>query len=416
MNRFLNLIITILVIGVVIVCGIIIYRYATFKAHTITFHLNGASTISKSKIKCKRSINGCVITLPKVQRDDGVVLGYSLNKDDKEAKYKPGDRVLINNNQNLYAISYRDIVVTINQNNVDYLEKDKVNCLAYNEDVSCKIKMPLFNKKGYQLEGYSEKTSVTSALNNYFQGQEYDFDKNMTLYPNYNNVRYGNKKMVYEIQETYIVANNTIVDFEKGCSQDVINTYKKIVDDIYQKMPYYFLGTKINILTRKTFLNVWGGGGNILGVNYSKDVNDYPLSRTLDVLSSYGDDWMDKYYVLTHELGHSIDFYYGYGINHPKPITSNYYTTGGNQAIANQSDIKNLYNKYRLLRASARPLRDYAYKNINEFVAESFAYYFLTFTVPTKGYDVSEYPSDLKNTIEKYLCITKNNYDLTKCT
>ena len=122
---------------------------------------------------------------------------------------------------------------------------------------------------------------------------------------------------------------------------------------------------------------------------------------------------MDKYYVVTHELGHSIDFYYGYGINHPKPITKNYYTFNGNQSIANQNDIKNLFSKYKLSRN--RPLRDYAYKNINEFIAESFAYYYLSFIVPTKGYDVSKYPDDLKQTIEKYFCIAENNYELSKC-
>ena len=248
MNKILNFIITSLAIGVVIVLGIIIYRYITFKAHTITFHLNGATEITKNRIKCKKSISGCVITLPNVERTDGTVIGYSLNKDDIEAKYQPGDKVLIDKNQDLYAISYRDIVITIENNSVDYLEKNKINCMAYNENTSCKMTMPMFNKKGYQLEGYSTKTQVASALNNYFQGQEYEFDHNMTLYPNYNNVRYSSKKVTYDIQETYIVGN-TIVDFENGCSQDVIDTYKRIIDDIHQKVPYYLLGTKINVLT-----------------------------------------------------------------------------------------------------------------------------------------------------------------------
>ena len=415
MGRILNHLIVILVIILLIIGGFILYKYITFEKYTITFTLNGASYINSKQKTCSFSLRGCIIELPQVVRDDGTIIGYNFDKDAHDAKYYPGDKLSINKDYDLYAISYKEIVISIDKNNTDYLEKDKLNCVVYNTGTSCKIKMPLFNKKGYQLEGYSEQKEIGSALKSYFQNQEYEFDHSMTLYPNYNSKRSDKKSIVYNTNEVYFVKDNsTIMEFENGLSQNTISNYKKIVDDIYNHWPYYFTGTKISIISSNTFQNVWGGNGSILGVNYSKGAsNDYPISRSLDAIVLSKNDYMTNYYVLVHELGHSFDQYYGYALNKPKVITKDYYSKYSTHSIGAQSDMLSLYNKYKVM--YTRPLRKYAYTSIHEFVAESFAYYYLTFVVPTEGYDSAKYPNDLKQVVEKYLCVAKHDYDTSQC-
>ena len=98
-----------------------------------------------------------------------------------------------------------------------------------------------------------------------------------------------------------------------------------------------------------------------------------------------------------HDLTHSWDSYFkaAYGT-----------------ALSDTSDFKNLYNKYA--NASKRPLRDYAYTNMSEFVADVYAwYYFLyidTNNPPTVIKNNTYYPSDMKKVMEKYIKIAKNGY------
>ena len=416
MNRVLNILIIILTIGILFVGGIIAYRIISFQKHTISFKLNGATSITSDRITCKLSLQGCIIELPDVTRTDGNIIGYSFNKDDHTAKYHPGDKLLIKNDYDLFSISYKEIVVSIDKNGTDYLEKDSLKCTLFNEDKSCKLKLPFFNKKGYQTLGYSTSKTPTSTYNSYFQNEEYEFKENIKLYPNYTSTRGKKENRVYQVQDAYILDNKLAMEFDKSVSQTTINDYKKIINDLNKHMPYYLTGTKITIFNEAEFVSRWGGNGSVLGINYSVNASkdDYPLSRSLDILAASRIDYMKKYYILVHELGHSFDFYYGYGVNKPIEITTDYASDSGKQSIASQSDIKVLYNKYKKMGDSA-PLRDYAYTNIHEFVAEALAYYYMTFTVPTAGYKQDKYPTELKQVIEKYLCIDKNNYNEKVC-
>lgn len=415
MSRILNYIIVFLVIGILIVGGIIAYKLISFEEHTVTFYLNGATTIANKRVTCEFSFKGCIIELPMVTREDGIIIGYSFDKDSHTANYKPGDKIKVDDDYKMYAISYKNVVITIDRNNTSYLEKDKLSCIMYNSDESCKLKMPMYNKIGYQLEGFSESKDVSRANSSYFQNQEYEFNDSKTLYPNYTSKRSGKHNVVYNSGNQYIVENKNIMEFEDNIDKDIIEEYKGIFNRINQLTPYYLNGTKVTVLNYNTFNGIWGGRGNVLGINYSYNgsKDDIPVSRSVDVLYLSKLTHAERYYTLVHELGHSFDFYYGYGIDRPSKITDIYISATGSKSISSQSDIKSLYNKYKNNRQ--RPLRDYAYTNVYEFTAESFAYYYLTFIDPTTGYSASKYPTDLKTTIEKYLCVAKNNYDPTKC-
>ena len=119
--------------------------------------------------------------------------------------------------------------------------------------------------------------------------------------------------------------------------------------------------------------------------------------RSVDVRCS-PNSFNDYYATMVHEMAHSWDFYYGL-------------KTGKN--ISSQNDIINLFSKYS--KAKNRPFRDYSYSNIYEFVADMMRYYYFKYYVPTYGFKSSVYPSDIKKALEKYICISKNDYQEDKC-
>ena len=104
------------------------------------------------------------------------------------------------------------------------------------------------------------------------------------------------------------------------------------------------------------------------------------------------------YATIVHELAHTWDFYYGSVI--------------GND-ITEQSDIVNLFNKYRNMHN--RPFRDYSYTDIKEFFADMVRYYYLKYIDPINSYKNLDYPLEVKKVLEKYICISSNDYDKNMC-
>ena len=107
----------------------------------------------------------------------------------------------------------------------------------------------------------------------------------------------------------------------------------------------------------------------------------------------------DYYATMVHEMAHSWDFYYANRL-------------GSN--ISSQNDIINLYSKYKDMKSN-RPFREYSYSNIYEFFADMVRYYYFKYYVPKSDFKELNYPSDIKNTLERYFCIAMNDYKEDKC-
>ena len=106
-----------------------------------------------------------------------------------------------------------------------------------------------------------------------------------------------------------------------------------------------------------------------------------------------------SYYLHTivHELIHSWNSYY-------RAVWGEYLT--------DNSDFIQLYNKY--VNDPNRPLRNYSYSDMAEFVADVYAWYYFLYIDPSEQPNIvinsSYYPKDMKNTIEKYIKISQNGY------
>ena len=348
------------------------------------FNLNGASSIENRGLRCRIIDGSCTITLPSAMRIGGVVLGYSDNANDKEAKYRLGETITLNDSLTLYVISYAPLKLTIEANDVDYLEKESVICNLYNNDKSCKVTVPKYNKVGYENKGYStSKDSLTGFI---YANEEYDLYKDTTIYPIYNT---SSRKKILNITKI-LTYENSFIEIENGCTENVYKEFLKYLDSIKKNVPFLLLGNKISFVTDKSFDSIWGK--SYVGMNFG------PRSlRSVDIrCSNYS--YNDYYATMVHEMAHSWDFYFAtkFGSN-----------------ISSQSDVINLFNKYK--NTSNRPFRDYSYSSIYEFVADMMRYYYFKYYVPKTGFSNLNYPQDIKKVLEKYICISKNNYDDKKC-
>ena len=352
--------------------------------YKIVFNLNGATSIENKVSKCKIKNSSCSIILPNATKEDGVVLGYSTNKNDTMAQYKIGDTLVLEDNLELYVISFKNLALTIDKNGVDYLETGKLYCKIYNEEKECSVKVPNFNKVGYENKGYSTSRESVSGFK--FPGDDYILNVDTTIYPIYSTS--ARKRSLY-IAKTFTY-QDSFIEVESGCSESVYNEFLKYLDEIKVHSPYLLLGNKIAFVTDKSFDEIWGK--SYVGMNYG------PKSlRSVDIRCSNKTS-NDYYATMVHEMAHSWDFYYA---------------TKFGDNISSQNDIVNLYSKYK--DDKNRPFRDYSYTSIYEFIADMMRYYYFKYEVPRGGFSGLSYPIDLKNSLEKYICISKNNYDESKC-
>ena len=251
-NKVLSVLIYILIFAILIVSGIFVYQAHLFKRYAITFELNGVESIDNTVTECTMSLKGCYVILPKATRDNGVVLGYNLNPDYEIARYKEGDIVYLQEDTTLYVISYAIRKVTIEKNNVDYLEKNTVSCNAYNKNKGCTVQMPNFNKLGYKNAGYStQKNSTDKTAGTYFPNEEYVISKDLKLYPKYSNDRRGETR-TYSTSQIYQI-KGTFVESQKNTPQSTNALYKGYLDEISKQAPYLFAGSKITLLEKSTF-------------------------------------------------------------------------------------------------------------------------------------------------------------------
>ena len=345
-------------------------------SYKVTFNLNGANMIEHKSVRCKIEENGCKVTLPNSTRKNGVVLGYSENKDDTEAKYALNSTITITNNMNLYAISYQEHTLKIEKNGVDSLEKDTVKCKAYNENRNCKVVLPKYNKIGYEIKGYS--TSIESLVGFVYADDEYEISSDTVMYPLYST---SSRKRALNITKVFTY-QDSIIEVEQGCTESIYNNYLKYMDEMSKHVPFLLLGNKITFVSDNSFNTIWGK--TYVGMNFGPKT-----LRSVDIRCS-NKVYNDYYATMVHEMSHSWDFYYA------KRMGTN---------ISSQSDVINLYNKYK--GTKNKPFREYSYSNIYEFFADMVRYYYFKYYVPQPAFKNLNYPSDIKKTLEKYICIAK---------
>ena len=455
LGTILNYLIVFLVIGIAIVIGLLAFGQKDFikqddvKKYTVTIMPNGALINGSDHITCEPTANGCSVVLPFFSRQNGEVIGYNLTANDTTAHFKIGERINLENDLILYAISSKKNTVTI-FNDYDYIDKNEISCVTYNNEKTCQIELPRFNKIGYQNIGYSTGKETFSneklAYAEYVPGLKYNLSESILLYPKYE--AYHGIRNVNYIDKI----GNVFLESGKDVSNQNVELYKRYLREIYAKAPYLFNGTKITLLSENVYNSFWSSNHVVLAAgityNYSGSYGRIPLKNTIDLKTNFEQlkkaapefsknekDDEYKYKSLIHEMVHSWDSYYSFLIGkiNPNEISaqnadivkdSSYYHDNRHSSLSSQADIKAIYNTYsgmykKLSLTNNTPNSDlfstHSLSNEGEFIADAFACYYLKYIVPTGKYANAYYPDDLKRIIEKYICIAKNNYNSNGC-
>ena len=370
------------------------YYAISFKEVEAYFKSNGADTISSTTEKCTyyNDENGCNIVTPDIYREGWTIVGWHSNQNAVETTIKKNSEMTLKNTTTYYAITYKEVTVTLEKNNADSLatcqKETNTGCIAtckiYNQNTSCNVRLPYIYSKGNEVQYYST-TSNPSTKSGYTPALPITIKSNVKLYAIVDN-RY--RKYTYSIIKTKKYGY-TVFETESGCPSSVYNNYYSFTDRAYSKVPYIFRASKVTFSGNNTFNDTWG---NYSGMTYGGGLG----YRNVDVKcpTSYS-----SYYnhTIIHELVHSWD---------------NYYKALKGITISENSDVIALYNKYK--NAGSKPLRDYSYTNYAEFIADMYSwYYFLYIDTKEKPNIVLQntyYPSDMKKVVEKYISIAKNGY------
>ncbi len=393
----------IIIILLILAALVLIFVFAKnlLKSYDVKIYLNGADAVEE-EMKCTSDYLGhCTLTLPSAQRNDGEVLGYSKIVDSRDAEYKIGQTIELEEDTVLFVISKKDNELKIDTSDIDELSvsSDELKCSTYNAENKCSITVPLFNKRGYENMGYSEKKGSDKIT--VHPGDKYQGGK--TLYPVY--VKWPNDK-VYSVKDSFPLSN-AYVDVESGCPADIVDAYTEYVKAIDEKWPFLFHGQKIVFHGEEAFYQFTGFGKTVGGATYTNS-SMAPLTVKCIMPSS---STYDVYMVFVHELAHSFDMEY-----------EKYFK----KRISSESDIKSLYSKYKNY-STNRPLSLYAFVGTGaydatiEFFAELMAYYYLNVVdteyklIEGKRYYRGNFPDDMKAVVEKYVCIGMNNFDKSKC-
>ena len=430
-GKILNILIVILTMLVILSGTSMAYLFFTRETYTVTFNLNGADSVDAQSLECTSYLNGCTITIPNVTRNNGKAVGFSYGTSDTIARFVPGDQLLVSDDMNLYAVSYSENTLKIDTSSIDFVEQNEVKCGYYNNDKSCKVALPRFNKIGYVNVGYSTTSKNTSGKIDveYIAPLEYTITSDVTLYP---------KPGLYKSTKAYstnykgLVYGN-FVEADKIASDSIVNKYKKYLEEINAKAPYLLVNIKYNLLSESQFDQYWGDGEStgILGVTYNANQTGPTKHEVIDIKYNYsgysGAEAVNEYYhVFVHEIAHSWDSYYPYGLKRMKPDTINssneknhesseYYKDYYDSRISQHQDIVDLYDKYKAMPEAQRPISDYAYTKRSEFFAEAMSFYYLKYIVPTGKYANISYPEELKKVIEKYICVATHDYHNKGC-
>ena len=148
----------------------------TLKEYKVTIKSNG-SNIKDTVLSCTTKDNFCKVNLPEIKREGYEIIGFSTKRNDTKKEYSSKEKIKINNDIILYAITKRKAEVTL----IDKNDKNILSCDIYNEAEKCKVKLP--NKEDISFRGWNNQAS--EKMIKYKPNEEVNISNDITLYSVY---------------------------------------------------------------------------------------------------------------------------------------------------------------------------------------------------------------------------------------
>ena len=153
----------------------------TRKEIKVTYNSNGA-TLSGGKENCYiyNKDTKCKIKTPTITRSGWEGVGYSDNANATTAAYGQSQDIEISSNINLYAITSKKVIITLDKNGATSIGKNSIECSIYNSSNSCTVTLPTITITGGNVIGWSDDKNSTTAQ--YKVNEKISVSNNKTLY------------------------------------------------------------------------------------------------------------------------------------------------------------------------------------------------------------------------------------------
>ena len=370
----------------------------TNTSYTVDFNITDSSSVSNNNtsLSCYRynGSSSCLVKSPTLTANNKYqVVGWDKNSRATSPKIGNGGIISVNSNETYYSIVPKVITVTFDKNTsfnhntvsqgepgfeyyktnvaADSLEFYEKTCLSFNNEGCYIDDLPAIYAPGYETHGftlnyddapsYYENSDIAIILAGYYPLLEKKYTKDTTVYARVFNMF---SKNYFTLGESLKVGNVT-VEFERGISSSAYSEYVSYIRKLYNEIPILFaMKGKLMIATENTYRSInTNDGCGIDSWGCTISLYLHSQSYVMDfsqILGTYATK-----YTIVHELSHALDQAYG---AYTKNILEN--------KISDKTDLKNLFNSYKNMDPTSRPLSDYAYSDIVEFFAEANANYY----------------------------------------
>ena len=184
------------------------------KTYTATFDKNGSSEIGSNSLSCSTKGNSCEIIAPSITREGYDILGWSTKSTSTTAEYTVGSKITLSSNIKLYAITKiksnaKTYTVTFDKNGSSEIGSSSLSCST--TENSCEIIAPTITREGYDILGWSTKSTSTTA--------EYTVGSKITLSSDIKLYAITKKKVVIKTYTATFDVNGATIDINSlSCS------------------------------------------------------------------------------------------------------------------------------------------------------------------------------------------------------
>lgn len=147
-----------------------------------SFNKNGAEAISSNQEKCTlyNDDKYCYVTAPNIIYSNGKIIGWNTMDDADTVLESPKSLIKLYNDENYYALIYKELVVNFNKNGADEVSSTKEICRLKKGSKSCNIITPTIIRDNSDILGWSINKDATSA--DILDDTELEITKNTTYY------------------------------------------------------------------------------------------------------------------------------------------------------------------------------------------------------------------------------------------
>ncbi len=225
-------------------------------AKEISIKINDSNNVDNLTCYIENGEKNCKVVLPNGSSGSANVVGWSEKENSSDVQYKNNETITVDNDINLYPVIKNDITYSFDANG-SKISKSEETCTIYNNQNSCRIRLPEITKDGWNIIGWSDNKESKTAK--YKAGDYINVSKNMTLYA----ITSKNLKVDYYGYGEHLGSNECpIYNKQESC---VVNT-----PEVY-RTGYEILGwSSVKNSKKAEFVN---------GITLTKDISLYVITK-----------------------------------------------------------------------------------------------------------------------------------------